>query len=330
MVYVLATESNETTAELLTAAQNWVENAPASEWVRAVWVIPGPDVIDDDTIADKVRFMATYGAHEVLIMYVNEVTPVLGAVDNLATLAKENPAPIIVAANPKGTEIAARLAVRLNSGYLADVTGLNPDRSGGFAASGSIFGDVYELTTVVVGPSPIVALRPGSVPAVEHPVDTEVREMVAFADSAEDTAPDARVISFTPAVKQARPHLAQAKVVVGGGRGVGSAEAFTELVEPLADLFGGAVGVTRDVVDEDWYLGTYQIGQTGVSISPELYINLGISGAIQHTVGVVTSGTIVTINNDEDAEIFDISDFGVVGDLHEIVPALFDELRSRM
>ena len=278
----------------------------------------------DEQYADLIEALAGHGVSDIVLAPLPTSAPVTGSVDVLSALASAQPAPIVVAADPTGAEIAGRLAVRLNSGYLADVTGLNPSTPDGYTARGSIFGGVYEVSTAVAGYSPIVALRPGAVAPIARPVTPQVR-----IHSSTAATPHVTVTSYTAPVTQARPNLAQANVVIGGGRGIGSAEGFTSVVEPLADLLGGAVGVTRDVVDEGWYSGTYQIGQTGVNISPDLYINLGISGAIHHTVGIVTSGTIVTINNDEDAEIFDITDFGVVGDVHEIVPALIAELSAR-
>ena len=137
------------------------------------------------------------------------------------------------------------------------------------------------------------------------------------------------VTGFTPAERGNRPDLAQAKVVVAGGRGVGSAEGFTDIVEPLADALGGAVGVTRDVVDSGYYPGQFQIGQTGVTVSPDLYIGLGVSGAIQHKSGMQTAKKIIVINNDEDAPLFEIADLGVVGDLFDIAPKLIEEIKKR-
>ncbi|MDK8670090.1 electron transfer flavoprotein subunit alpha/FixB family protein [Corynebacterium sp. MSK195] len=240
-------------------------------------------------------------------------------VDALHALGAANPAPIVLAATPANNEIAGRLAARLASGALVNVNGIAADGS----AQMSIFGGSYETTSTAAGQCPIYTLRPGAVEAAPQQVETQPAPMPLPAA----TAKDVKVTSFTPAQKSARPEITEAKAVVAGGRGVG--DDFGAVVEPLADALGAAVGATRDAVDEGFYDAAYQIGQTGVTVSPDLYIGLGISGAIQHTSGMQTSGTIVVVNQDQDEPFFQIADLGVVGDLHEIAPALTEELKAR-
>lgn len=241
---------------------------------------------------------------------------VMPAVDALSMLAAQNPQPIVLLADSMGNEIAGRLAARLASGVLTNVVGINADRT----AALSIFGDTISVTAAVGGNSPIYTVRPGSV----DPVAAGAGESVTMELPAAGVM-DAQVLGFTPATVGGRPDLSTAKVVVSGGRGVNGN--FAELVEPLADALGGAVGATRDAVDDGAYPGQYQVGQTGVTVSPDLYIAIGISGAIQHTSGMQTSKKIIAINNDEDAPIFKIADLGIVGDASEIVPELLDKLR---
>ena len=246
---------------------------------------------------------------------------VLPAVDALHILAANNPGPIVIAANAHGNEIAGRLAARLASGVLTDVVGINADRT----AQQSIFGDTIQVSAAVGGASPLYTLRPGAVDGVAQAAAGEAVSIELPAA----TQKDVTITSFNKSEQSDRPELPQAKVVIAGGRGVGSEENFHTLVEPLADALGGAVGATRDAVDLGYYPGEYQVGQTGVTVSPDLYIGLGVSGAIQHTSGMQTAKKVFVINNDEDAPIFQIADLGVVGDLFEIAPQLTEEINKR-
>lgn len=247
---------------------------------------------------------------------------ILPAVDALSSLAAGEAGPILISATAAGNEIAGRVAARVASGVLVDVTGINPDRS----ATMSIFGDTIAVDTAVGGESPVYTVRRG---AIEVSAATpDAGELLAI----ELPAPDQKnveITSFSPAERGNRPDLAEAKTVIAGGRGVGSAEDFAELVEGLADSMGAAVGATRDAVDLGYCPSALQIGQTGVTISPDLYIGLGISGAIQHTSGMQTSRTIIAVTNDEDAPIMSIADLGVVADVHDLAPELAREIRER-
>lgn len=313
-VYVLVehngTDLSATTAELITAAR------PLGEVTAVVVGTPG-------TAQGLAPQLGEAGAATVVAAEAADADTrlILPAVDALSMLAAADPAPILVAAGPAGNEIAGRLAARLASGVLCDVVSVNADRT----AEQSVFGDTVQVSAAVGGASPIYTVRPGAVEAAPIAAAGTLTQLPL----PEATAKDVRVTGFTPAERGDRPDLAQAKVVIAGGRGLGSREGFTELAEKLADALGGAVGATRDAVDLDWYDGNYQIGQTGVTVSPDLYIGLGVSGAIQHTSGMQTAKKIVVVNNDEDAPIFQIADLGVVGDVTEVVPALIAEIESR-
>lgn len=309
-VYVLVEHDADNllpvTGELITAARELGT-------VSAVVVGKQADKFDAD--------LAALGAAQVVQATAEDydqrfLTP---EVDALHALGAANPAPIVLAATPANNEIAGRLAARLASGALVNVNGIAADGS----AKMSIFGGSYETTSTAAGQCPIYTLRPGAVEAAPQQVEAQPAPMPLPAA----TDKDVKVKSFTPAQKSARPEITEAKAVVAGGRGVG--DEFGAVVEPLADALGAAVGATRDAVDEGFYDAAYQIGQTGVTVSPDLYIGLGISGAIQHTSGMQTSGTIVVVNQDQDEPFFQIADLGVVGDLHEIAPALTEELKAR-
>ena len=309
-VYVLVEHDADNllpvTGELITAARELGT-------VSAVVVGKQADKFDAD--------LAALGAAQVVQATAEDydqrfLTP---EVDALHALGAANPAPIVLAATPANNEIAGRLAARLASGALVNVSGIAADGS----AQMSIFGGSYETTSNAAGQCPIYTLRPGAVEAAPQQVEAQPAPMPLPAA----TDKDVKVKSFTPAQKSARPEITEAKAVVAGGRGVG--DEFGAVVEPLADALGAAVGATRDAVDEGFYDAAYQIGQTGVTVSPDLYIGLGISGAIQHTSGMQTSGTIVVVNQDQDEPFFQIADLGVVGDLHEIAPALTEELKAR-
>ncbi|AKK10917.1 electron transfer flavoprotein subunit alpha/FixB family protein [Corynebacterium uterequi] len=311
-VYVLVEHDGEklldVTGELITAARSLgvvsavVVGASAQPFAAELAALGAEQIIDATAPDYATRFL-------------------LPEVDALHALGAANPAPIVVAATPTGNEIAGRLGARLASGILADVVAIHPDRS----ATHRLFGGTVETVAVVGGTCPIYTLRPGAVAVDPRPAAGAVAEMALPAATARDVS----VVSFTPAERGDRPPLGSAKVVVAGGRGVGSAQAFADVVEPLADALGAAVGATRDAVDEGYYAAAMQIGQTGETVSPDLYIGLGISGAIQHLSGMQTAGTIVVVNQDQDEPFFKIADLGVVGDLHDIAPALTAELAKR-
>ena len=242
-------------------------------------------------------------------------------VDVLASLVESaTPAAVLLAANADGKEIAGRLAARTGAGVLSDVIEV---KEGGKGVH-SIFGGAFTVEAQANGDTPVITLRPGAVDASpEAGAGEQVTvEVPAQAENA------TKITKREPAVAGDRPELTEASVVVSGGRGVGSAEKFS-VVEDLADSLGGAVGASRAAVDSGYYPGQFQVGQTGKTVSPQLYIALGISGAIQHRAGMQTSKTIIAVNKDEEAPIFEIADYGIVGDLFNVTPQLTDAVKAR-
>ena len=245
------------------------------------------------------------------------VTP---KVDVLAGLAEQGAAAVVLAATFEGKEVAGRLAARTGSGVLCDVVEIKDDGS----AVHSIFGGAFTVDATVSGDTPVYTLRPG---AVEAEPAEGAGEMVQVEVPEPENA--AKIVSRSPIVGGDRPELTEATIVVSGGRGVGSAENFEKVVEPLADSLKAAVGASRAAVDSGYYPGQFQVGQTGKTVSPQLYVALGISGAIQHRAGMQTSKTIVAVNKDEEAPIFEIADYGVVGDLFDVAPQLTEAVNAR-
>jgi electron transfer flavoprotein alpha subunit len=298
------------TSELITAARALGE--PAAVVVGA----PG-------TAAPLADGLKEAGAEKIYVAESDDVdkfliTPV---VDVLASLAESNaPAAVLLSANADGKEIAGRLAARIGSGLLVDVVGIHE----GNKATHSIFGGAYTVEAQVNGDTPVITVRGGAIDAepaagAGEPVTVEVP---APAETA------TKITSREPAVAGDRPELTEASIVVSGGRGVGSADNFS-VVEELADSLGAAVGASRAAVDSGYYPGQFQVGQTGKTVSPQLYIALGISGAIQHRAGMQTSKTIIAVNKDEEAPIFEIADYGVVGDLFKVAPQLTEAIKAR-
>ncbi|MGC4756080.1 electron transfer flavoprotein subunit alpha/FixB family protein [Micromonospora trifolii] len=268
--------------------------------------------------------LGEYGAEKIYAAESDEIDGYLVApkATVLAELVKRvQPTAVLLASAQEGKEIAARLAVKLDNGILTDVVGLDAD---GTATQVAFAGSTIVKSKVTKG-LPLVTVRPNSVtpaPAAATPVIEQLSVSVT------DTDKLATVVERVAEQKGSRPELTEAGVVVSGGRGVGNADNF-KLVEELADLLGGAVGASRAAVDSGFYPHQFQVGQTGKTVSPQLYVALGISGAIQHRAGMQTSKTIVAVNKDGEAPIFELADFGVVGDLFKIVPQAAEEIRKR-
>ena len=243
--------------------------------------------------------------------------PLTGAL--AAAADRVEPAAVLVAATPLAKDAGARLAARKGWGMLADIV----DLDGELVATQNVFGGATTVRSRVRTGIPVLAIKPNSFPVQEAPAEPEVVDL----DLAEEQD-GTRVTDHVVQEQGGRPDVAEAEIVVSGGRGLQDSSNFA-LVEALADTLGAAVGASRAAVDAGWYPHQHQVGQTGKTVSPQLYVAVGISGAIQHRAGMQTSKTIVAVNKDADAPIFAISDFGVVGDLFKVIPRLTDEVAKR-
>ncbi|SDX66594.1 electron transfer flavoprotein alpha subunit apoprotein [Modestobacter sp. DSM 44400] len=301
----------KTTLEALTAAR--VLGEPSA----VVFGAPGTAATVRDGLAE-------YGAAKVYVAESADIDGYLVApkAEVLAQLVVEkSPAAVVIPSSPEGKEIAGRLAIKTGSGFLTDVTDISPD---GTATQVAFAGGVIVHSKVTVG-TPIYTLRGNSV-TPESAAGAAAEETVSVSIS--EQAKLTRVVDRIVEQKSSRPELTEAAIVVSGGRGVASAENFS-VIEGLADSLGAAVGASRAAVDSGFYPHTFQVGQTGKTVSPQLYIAVGISGAIQHRAGMQTSKTIVAVNKDPEAPIFELADFGVVGDLNTVVPAATEQITAR-
>ncbi|HEX9066811.1 MAG TPA: electron transfer flavoprotein subunit alpha/FixB family protein [Streptosporangiaceae bacterium] len=312
-ILVLAEHDGETvkkvTLELVTLARRFGEPG-------VVWTGPGAE-------AGRAR-LAEYGAARVYVAADPDYDDYVVApkAELLAELAKQkSPAAILLPSTAEGREIGGRLAVKTGSGILTDVVGLDDD----LTAQQVIFGGAINVTSRVKAGTPIIAVRPNAI-SPEAAAGEAAIEPVAIAVS--EGAKQARITDRVVQQRGERPELTEASIVVSGGRGVGSADNMA-LIEQLADSLGAAVGASRAVTDAGWYPHQFQVGQTGKTVSPQLYVAVGISGAIQHRAGMQTSKTIMVVNKDPEAPIFELADYGVVGDLFKVVPQLVEEIGKR-
>ncbi|HSJ22992.1 MAG TPA: electron transfer flavoprotein subunit alpha/FixB family protein [Nocardioidaceae bacterium] len=271
---------------------------------------------------DAVAALKSFGAEKIYVVDDAEIKGYLVApkAEVLQQLVeKTSPGAVLISSNAEGKEIAGRLAVKIDSGLITDAV----DVQAGPVTTQSVFAGGYTVQAKVTKGTPVITVKPNAA-TPEQADGAGAVEQVAVTIS--DAAKAAKIVASEPRKSTGRPELTEAAIVVAGGRGTGGN---FDPIESFADALGGAVGASRAVVDSGWYPHSFQIGQTGKVVSPQLYVAAGISGAIQHRAGMQTSKTIVAVNKDEEAPLFELVDFGVVGDLHAVLPAATEEVNKR-
>lgn len=300
-------EVKKPAAEMLTIARRLGEPS-------AVFIGPGAETAKD--------LLARYGAEKIYAVSDPAALEHLVApqAEVLAQLVQStSPAAVLIPSNAAGKEIGARLAVKTESGLITDAV----DVQEGPVTTQSVFAGSYTVQAKVTKGTPIICVKPNSA-APEQANGAGAFEELSVSIS--DGAKAAKVTASEPKKASGRPELTEAAIVVSGGRGTGGD--FSP-VETFADALGAAVGASRAAVDAGWYPHSSQVGQTGKQVSPQLYVAAGISGAIQHRAGMQTSKTIVAINKDEEAPIFELVDFGVVGDLFTVLPQATEAVKGK-
>lgn len=280
-----------------------------------------------DAVAEKVKL---YGAAKVYVVDDEQikgflVAPKAEALQQLAerVSADGGLAAILLPSSFENKEVAARLAIKLSSGLITDAVDVQAGSDGGPVTTQSVFAGNYSVEAKVTHGTPIITVKPNSA----APEESEGAGTIeAFAATISEAAKTAQIVATQPRQSTGRPELTEAAIVVSGGRGTGGN---FEPVEAFADSLGAAVGASRAAVDSGWMPHAFQVGQTGKTVSPQLYVANGISGAIQHRAGMQTSKTIVAVNKDREAPIFELVDFGVVGDLHAVLPAATEKITAR-
>lgn len=275
-----------------------------------------------DAVAEKVK---KYGAQKVYVIDDAQikgflVAPKAEALQQLAE--KTSPAAILLPSSFENKEVAGRLAIKLGSGLITDAVDVHSGEGGGAVTTQSVFAGNFTVQAKVTEGTPIITVKPNSAAPEESEGAAAVE---AFAVTISAAAKTAQIVASQPRQSTGRPDLTEAAIVVSGGRGTGGN---FEPVEGFADSLGAAVGASRAAVDSGWMPHAFQVGQTGKTVSPQLYIANGISGAIQHRAGMQTSKTIVAVNKDPEAPIFELVDFGVVGDLHSVLPAATEKIQA--
>lgn len=295
----------------------------STELLTAARALGTPIAVLVGAVGDAERASAAlgeFGASEVFAFEGEAALshPVVPSVDALAHAAGErSPGAILIASTARGKEIAGRLAVRLGSGVITDAVEVDGEGT----ATQSVFGGSTTVRSRIAHGVPIITMRPNATTPVVAATSASVTSISPAVSS------HGVVVSERhPAVKGGRPELTEASIVVSGGRGTNGD---FSAVEAFADSLGAAVGASRAATDAGWYPHTHQVGQTGKTVSPNLYVACGISGAIQHRAGMQTSKTIVAINKDPEAPIFEIADFAVIGDIFTVLPQATEAVNAR-
>jgi electron transfer flavoprotein alpha subunit len=265
--------------------------------------------------------LGKYGAAKIIVAddtalaeyTVDAFTDVLAGI-----VGQTNPAVVLLGATAQGKELAGRLSARLDAGLATDCVAIDVD-GGQVIATRPMYGGKILADVALTGTPAIVALRPNIITAEEAPMDSAIEKVAV-------NVGQVRTLVKSKQLETGKIDLTEAEVVVSGGRGIGGPD--FSVVESLADTLGAAVGASRSAVDEGWRPAADQVGQTGKTVSPNLYVACGISGAIQHLAGMSSSKVIVAINKDPEAPIFTKADYGIVGDLFEVVPALTEEIKK--
>ncbi len=305
--------------QLLTAARKIA--AETGDTIAAVWIGEGAD--------DAAATLGEHGAELVYTWDSDEAFAYVTVpqVEALQAAIEESDADTLLFGSTNHTkDVAARLGIRVDGGVITDVTGVAVE-DGRLVCTKEVFGgDTITTSKVAEGKMQIIGIASNAYPV--ESVGGDEADIEELDVELSEAAQVAKVVSVEKQVASDRPDIGEAAVVVAGGRGLGNEEGF-RLMEQLADVLGAGVGASRAATDAGWYPHRYQIGQTGRTIAPTLYIGSGISGAIQHRAGMQTSQTIVAVNKDAEAPIFQIADFGIVGDLYTVVPKLIEELEDR-
>ncbi len=291
----IARSLGEPTAAVNGDLHSGAEAALADYGVQALYR-PSADNLDDYLVGPKTAFLA-------------------------AAVAASAATVVLTENSSEGKEIAARLGIRLGAGVITDVVGVDPDGT----AHKSVLAGSYTTTARATTPVAVLTVKSNSV--TPEPAVTATSPQATTVDlPADATAASARVTARSEKAASGRPDLADARIVVAGGRGV---DGNFGPVEDLADALGAAIGASRAATDAGWIGHDAQIGQTGKTVSPHLYISAGISGAIQQKAGMQTAKVIVAVNKDAESPVFEIADFGIIGDLFQVLPQATEEIKKR-